>query len=90
MITQKELENKTSYDISLLIDEKEKELRTMIGAEAIVSAENHDLIKKMLELKIKKKDSDISLDKAHSLVRNIESELRVLRSAFWSAKNSGV
>lgn len=84
--------NKTlsSFEIGTKIDELEKELREADGNLFAVDCEDIRLAKEILLLQIKRKENQSFFAKAKHNVRRINSELRVLRNKFWSAKNQGL
>ena len=87
MIEAKDLEGKSSEEIDTIIVEQEKGLQTANHHYSIVVEESHRLNREMLQLRIKKNDNAIMVEKAKENVKRFESDLRILRSAFWSAKN---
>jgi len=82
--------DKSSYDISLEIDNKERELSELLKTNQIVEEEKLNLQKKILDLQSKKKDLEISLSKSTHSIRQMNIELKLLKSKFWGAKNSGL
>jgi hypothetical protein len=84
-----DVQNLSSEEIDNLKVEKEKELQQANYHLGIVEEENHRIGKQILELRIKKKDSDIMLDKAKHNARRIAADIRILTSAFWASRNGG-
>jgi len=74
---------RTSYDFSLEIDEKDKEISKAIA----VKEEVHQA---MLDLRRKKIELDSSLSKARYNIEKLKIERSLLSSQFWHAKNSGI
>jgi hypothetical protein len=87
MIEPKDLERQSSEEIDEIIVEREKELQTANHHYAIVIEESHNLTRQMLEMRIRKNSNAIMVEKAKENVKRLESDLRILRSAFWAAKN---
>ena len=84
------LDNKSSYDISLLIDEKEKALSQALKDYYTIEQEKLTLQRDILEQQTKKKSLEIALSKAGHILRQMNIELKLLRSKFWAARNSGI
>jgi hypothetical protein len=82
--------SESSAEISLMIDEKEKELSKLLDSHQIVEQEKLKLQKEILVLQGKKKDFEISLSKSSHNIRQISIELKLLKSKFWAARNSGL
>jgi hypothetical protein len=83
------IENKSSAEISNIIDQKEKELSIAITNYYTTEQEKLVLQKEILEKQTIKKDLEIALSKAGHILRQLNIELKLLRSKFWSVKNSG-
>ena len=83
------LNNLSSSEISNLIDEKEKELSQALKDYFIIEQEKLILQKEILETQTKKKDLEIALSKAGHILKQINIELKLSRSKFWSCKNAG-
>ena len=81
---------KTATEIDTKIVELEKELKTCIGSHEVVEQEKLFLQREILNLQVKKKDFEIALSKSMSNIRQLTISLRILKSQFWSAKNSGL
>jgi len=81
------LEHLASSEIDEMIVSKEKELQEAMHSLAVVEEAKNRLSRQILELQIKKKDTENTLSKANFNVKTINSELRVLKSAFWKARN---
>jgi hypothetical protein len=84
------LDNLSSAEISNLIDEKEKALSQALKDYYIIEQEKLILQKEILKAQTRKKDLEISLSKAGHILRQLNIELKLLRSKFWSSKNSGL
>jgi len=82
--------DKSSYDISLEIDKKEKSLSELLKTNQVVEEEKLNLQKKILDMQSSKKDLEISLSKSSHNIKQINIELKLLKSKFWGAKNSGL
>jgi hypothetical protein len=80
----------SSAEISNIIDQKEKELSQAIKDYFIIEQEKLILQKTILEHQTCKKDLEISLSKAGHILRQLNIELKLLRSKFWSNKNAGL
>ena len=80
----------SSYDIGLLCDKKEQELREAINSQSTVQQEILLLSRQIIDLQGKKKDFEISLSKATHNRQIIASELRELKNKFFAARNSGL
>ena len=83
------LENLSSAQISNIIDEKEKELSGAVTNYYTTEQAKLTLQKEILEKQTIKKDLEIALSKAGHILRQLNIELKLLRSKFWSVKNSG-
>jgi len=84
------MEHLSSAEISNVITAKEHELSEAITHQATVEQEILLLSKQILELQFKKKDLQMAMSKANQNVRLLNGELRILRSQFFNAKNSGL
>lgn len=76
----------SSDEIDALKVEKEKELMEATRNQGAIEEANHRLAKQIMELRIKKKDSDIALDKARYNAKILNSEIKILTSAFWNTR----
>jgi len=74
---------KTSADLSVELDAKDKEIAEAIKAKETVHQE-------ILALRRKKIDLDIMLSKAKYNYDKLKIERTLIASAFWHAKNSGL
>ncbi len=83
------LDNLSSAQIGNVIDEKEKELSGAITNYYVIDQEKLNLQKEILIKQTLKKDLEIKLSIAGHIVRQINIEIKLLKSKFWSAKNSG-
>lgn len=91
-----EQDNRTSTEIDLRIDEIEKEVKVLFLHRGTVQDEYNklrrqeiELMQQKLEITKKKQDIKIELDKAKSIVDDMEREIKLERRRFWSARNSG-
>jgi len=84
------MEHVSSAEISNIITSKEHELSEAITHQSTVEQEILLLMKQILELQFKKKDLQMAMSKANQNVRLLNGELRILRSQFFNAKNSGL
>lgn len=80
----------SSAEIGTMQDEKEKEYRESINDVSTIEQEILIISRKIIELQGKKKDLEYAKSKASQNLRVIQSEMRELKSQFWSAKNSGL
>jgi len=76
-------------EISQLISDKEKELESLLKHQERVDDEEITLSKKILELRIKKKDIEQSQSKARHCVKLVQLEIKNLTNRFWQTKQSG-
>lgn len=83
-------DNLSSAEISVEIDKKENELAGAIKNSYTVEQEKLLLQREILTKQTQKKDLEIALSKAGHIVKQLNIELKLLRSAFWTAKNSGL
>ena len=84
------LEKLSSAEIGNIIDEKEKELSGVITNYYTIEQEKLTLQKEILEKQTVKKDLEIALSKAAHTLRQLNIELKLLKSKFWANKNSGL
>ncbi len=80
----------TASEIDEKIVELEKELRQAIVAHETVEQSKLLLQREILTIQVKKKDFEMSLSKSATNIRQLNVTLRIARSKFWSAKNSGL
>ena len=85
-----DMNNTSAAEIDTKIVELEKELKTCIGSHEVVEQEKLLLQREILNLQVRKKDLEISLSKSMSNIKQLTISLRILRSHFWSARNSGI
>lgn len=92
-----EQDNRSSYDIDIHIDEIEKEVKRLLIHKGVVNDEYNQLRKQeieftmqKLEITKQKQDLKIRLDKAKSIIDDMEREIKIERRLFWLAKNSGI
>ena len=85
-----DLSNKSSAEIGNFVDAKEKELSIGLSNYAQVEQEKLLLQREILEKQLVKKDLEIELSKAGHNIKQLNIELKLLKSAFWNAKNSGL
>lgn len=85
-----DLENKSSFEIGTLKDEKEKELQKANEFLSTVKQERFRLQRQKIELSMKIKDIEISEEKASHNVRLLASDIKIMTNAFWNAKNGGL
>lgn len=90
MIDLKELENKSSADIGVVMDQFENEMQVANHHLKLVQDEIIKYRRAMLELKMRKNDLDIKDNMARENIRRLESDLRILRNAFFQAKRAGL
>lgn len=84
------LDKLSATQIGNIIDEKEKELSEAIKNYYLIEQEKLILQKTILEHQTRKKDLEIALSKAGHILRQLNIELKLLKSKFWSARNSGL
>lgn len=82
--------NASSAEIGTIQDEKEKELQSAIANLTTIEQEILLLRRKIIDLQGIKADLEFTKSKASQNVRVIQSELRILKQQFWSARNSGL
>lgn len=82
--------NKSSHEISLEMDEVEKQIREAENNLYVVEQEKLQLDKEVIVLQGKRKDYQISIDKAKHNIRELKSKFKELERAFWRARTSGL
>lgn len=82
------LENKTSAEIGILLDEKSKQISEFLKFHHKVEQEKLLLQRDILDLQRKKKDLEIELNKSMHNLKQMSIELSLLKNAFFAAKNS--
>ena len=82
--------NKTASEIDENIVELEKELKEAIVNHEVVEQSKLELQRDILTIQVKKKDLEMILSKSSMNIRQLSITLRIARSKFWSAKNSGL
>lgn len=80
----------TASEIDTKIVELEKELRGLICSHETVEQEKLLLQRDILTLQVKKKNIEMVLSKSMTNIRQLNINLRIARSQFWAAKNSGL
>ena len=80
---------RSSADIANEIAAKEKELSTALDKEQEIEQSILLLQRDILEKQHAKKELEITDSKAKNIIKKLNIELRLLRSEFWSCKNSG-
>ena len=80
----------TATEIDNIKVEKEKELKQLIVNHEIVEQEKLNLQREILLLQIKKKDLESMLSKSKSNIKQLQIEIGILKSQFWSARNGGL
>ena len=81
---------KSSSDIANLIDDREREQQTAIKTLSSVEQAILLLRREIINLQGKRTDLEMTKSKASQNLRVIQSELRILKQEFWSAKNGGL
>jgi hypothetical protein len=81
---------KSSAEIGVLRDEKEKSYQEAINSFAKVEQEILILQREIIVLQLKKKDFELVKSKANQNLRIISSELRVYKDQFYAARESGL
>jgi len=81
---------KSSAEISVEIDELEKELSKALKNLEIVENQEIELSKEILKRRLEKKDIEVAVSKAKYVVRELHLRISQAKKAFWSAKNSGL
>ena len=84
------LSNKSSAELSNVLDDIEKEYKEALKSSHTVEQELERTCLDILKLQVKKKDLKIVLDKARYNEKQLVSTKRIVNSMFWSAKNSGI
>lgn len=84
------LENKSSFEIGTLKDEKEKELQKANEFLSTVKQERLRLQRQKIDISMKIKDLEIAEEKARHNVQAIGSDIKLMTNAFWNAKNGGL
>ena len=82
--------SRSSHDVSQLIDEKEKEKSESLKSQYTIAEEINILDQKILTLRKEKKELEMTKMKADHNVRQIAIELNLLKTEFWTAKESGL
>ncbi len=85
-----DLSNKTAAEISNEIVSVEKNIKIEIDNRAIINNQIYVLSRRILELDIKKRELMIGKSKSSDNIRKLELDKSILRSAFWSTKESGL
>jgi hypothetical protein len=70
-------------EISLLIDQKELELRQCLESGSVVASQMIDIRKRMIELESQKLTMSIALRQSSHSKQRIESELRELKNRYF-------
>jgi hypothetical protein len=90
-------DNRTSVEIDQYIDEKEREHKKYLAAKGVIQDEYNELKRAEIELQQQKleitrqrQELKIRLDKARSVLSDLEAEIKLERRAFWTAKNAGL
>jgi len=83
-----DLVNLTASQIDNLKVEKEKELRIAEDNLHKVALEKLELGKQIILLEGQSKDLQIAISKARHITKILESDIRILTSEFWRAKDS--
>lgn len=90
-------DNRDSVEIDNHIDEIEKEVKRLLIHQGVIQDE-YNLLRRQeiekaqekLEIVKQKQDLKIRLDKAKSIISDMEAEIKLERRSFWNAKNSGL
>jgi hypothetical protein len=82
-----DLINLSASEISVKIDEKEREFSEALQVCHITEQEKLLLQREILEKRAVLKDLEIALSKASHNLRQMGIELKLMRSAFWKAKD---
>ena len=80
----------SSSEIANFIDEKENELKVALTHKEEIAQKELSMARKILEMRLAKKDIESALSKSMYNVRQLEIEKRQLEKQFWLAKNSGL
>jgi uncharacterized protein (DUF3084 family) len=90
-------DNRTSTEIDCEIDKLERDMKKYISHKGVIQDEYNQLKRDEIEIQQQKleitkqrQDLKIRLDKARSLISDIESQIKLERRMFWTAKNSGL
>jgi hypothetical protein len=84
------LENKSSSELSNLLDDIEKQYKEALKQSHVVEQESEKIALDILKLQARKKELSIVLDKARYNEKQLVSTKRIINSMFWAAKNSGL
>jgi hypothetical protein len=82
-----DLLNLSASEISVKIDEKEREFALALQAYHDVEQSKLLLQREILEKQAVKKDLEIALSKAGHNLKQMSIELKLMRSAFWKVKD---
>lgn len=82
-----ELEQKTDEEIENIRVEKLNELNTRQDYAALIKEEILKIQFNIIDLQKKKKELEISYEKAAQVVRQLNIQIKILTSKFWSARN---
>lgn len=77
----------TAQEISLIIDDKERELSKLLKDNQAIEQEKLLLQRAILEQQMKKKDLEIALSKSGHSIRQVSIEIKLLKNKFWSVKS---
>jgi molybdopterin-biosynthesis enzyme MoeA-like protein len=80
--------NMTCSEIDALKVEKEKALQQAQSNLNCVEVEELELAKKIIDLQSKRKDLQIVASKARQIVRTLNLDIKIITSAFWSARDN--
>lgn len=83
---ESEINSMTTDQIDNLKCQKEKELQEALEAMTIVEERDSEISKQIIELRKQKEDIKIALSKGRNNIRVIQSEIRVLNSAYWKKR----
>jgi|DEB19_MinimDraft_2_1074335.scaffolds.fasta_scaffold126221_2 hypothetical protein len=81
-------ENMTCSEIDALKVEKEKELKSAQFNLHQVEVEELELAKQIVDLQSKRKTLQIAASKARQIVRTLNLDIKIITSAFWSARDN--
>lgn len=87
---EESLDNLSSSEIDEYICQKEKELREAIEVNETIEQEIMQLQKQIIQHQLTKKEREMTRSKSHANIKTLNINLRIARSKFWSAKNSGL
>ena len=79
-------ENLSISEVENLRVEKEKELCKAQDNLHNVEIEELTIAKEIILLQVKRKDLQMSISKARQVIRNINLEIKILTSTFWSKR----